>query len=66
MSVVTISSSAAQRPIFAGVDVGGTSIKIGLVDDRGRTIGATKIATRADDAVSIAIAEVNQALSSRG
>ncbi|MCA9103892.1 MAG: ROK family protein [Planctomycetales bacterium] len=64
MSVVTISSSAAQRPIFAGVDVGGTSIKIGLVDDRGRTIGATKIVTRADDAVSVAIAEVNQALRS--
>ena len=64
MSVVTISSSAAQRPIFAGVDVGGTSIKIGLVDDRGRTIGATKIVTRADAAVSVAIAEVNQALRS--
>ena len=34
-----------ERPLFAGVDLGGTSIKIGLVDDRGRTIGATRIPT---------------------
>jgi glucokinase len=32
-------------PWFLGVDVGGTSIKIGLVDDRGQTIGYTSIPT---------------------
>ena len=35
----------AQRPLFAGVDLGGTGIKIGVVDDRGQTIGATRIST---------------------
>ena len=37
----------AQPPLFAGVDVGGTSVKIGLVDDLGRTLGWTTIATDA-------------------
>lgn len=35
----------AKRPLFAGVDVGGTSIKIGLVDDEGRTIAFASIPT---------------------
>ncbi len=35
----------AQRPLFAGVDLGGTGIKIGVVDDQGHTIGATRIPT---------------------
>ena len=30
----------AQRPLFAGVDLGGIGIKIGVVDDRGITFGA--------------------------
>ncbi|MCC9607470.1 ROK family protein [Blastopirellula sp. JC732] len=32
-------------PFFFGVDVGGTNIKIGLVDDEGRTLAYKKIAT---------------------
>lgn len=28
----------AERPFWAGVDLGGTNIKVGLVDDRGRTL----------------------------
>ena len=40
-----ITAEAAERPLFAGVDLGGTSIKIGLVDDRGRTISARRIPT---------------------
>jgi glucokinase len=35
----------SQPPLFLGVDVGGTNIKIGLVDDCGRTLGYTSIAT---------------------
>ncbi|MCO6456723.1 MAG: ROK family protein [Pirellulaceae bacterium] len=35
----------ARRPLYLGVDVGGTGIKIGLVDDLGRTIDFTAIAT---------------------
>ncbi len=35
----------AQAPFFVGVDVGGTSIKIGLVDELGRTLGFSRIPT---------------------
>jgi len=68
--LATTSTAAAQRPLFLGVDVGGTSVKIGLVDDRGRTLGLTKIPTFAerspDDAVrriSAACLEFLQSLS---
>src|SRR5581483_6570893 len=37
----------ARPPIFVGVDLGGTSIKIGIVDDLGRTLGWTSIPTDA-------------------
>jgi glucokinase len=37
--------SIAQKPLFLGIDVGGTSIKIGLVDDQGRPVVRTKIPT---------------------
>ena len=33
----------AKRPLFLGFDVGGTSIKLGLVDDLGRPIARTKV-----------------------
>jgi glucokinase len=35
----------ASPPFFLGVDVGGTGIKIGLVDDNGSTLGFTAIDT---------------------
>lgn len=35
----------AHRPLFLGVDLGGTNIKIGLVDDRGQTLGYESIET---------------------
>lgn len=40
-----IDLAAAQRPLFLGFDVGGTNIKLGVVDDRGRPICHTKIVT---------------------
>ena len=33
-------------PYFAGIDIGGTNIKLGLVDDRGRTIDKSSISTQ--------------------
>jgi len=33
-----IPAAAAKQPLFAGVDLGGTNIKVGLVDDDGRTL----------------------------
>jgi len=35
----------AERPFFLGVDIGGTGIKIGLVDNRGHTLGFTHVPT---------------------
>jgi glucokinase len=35
----------SQKPYFVGVDLGGTNIKVGLVDDLGRTISYLSIAT---------------------
>lgn len=60
--------SAAQAPFFAGVDLGGTNVKIGVVDDLGRTLsyltepteaeqGAEKGAKRMSDALHRAIAD---------
>ncbi len=43
-----ISASQAQRPLFVGIDVGGTFIKFGIVDNAGRTIVADKIPTESD------------------
>jgi glucokinase len=41
--------STSQTPYFFGVDVGGTNIKIGLVDDVGQTLGFEEIETREAD-----------------
>ncbi|MEM9352609.1 MAG: ROK family protein [Planctomycetota bacterium] len=41
-----VSADQAEAPFFAGVDVGGTSIKIGLVDNRGRALAFEAIPTQ--------------------
>lgn len=41
--IVTL--QGAQAPFYFGVDVGGTNIKIGLVDDRGQTLAFDEIET---------------------
>jgi len=33
-----ISAREAKRPLFVGIDLGGTNIKVGLVDDAGRSL----------------------------
>jgi len=40
-----IPASQAERPLLAGIDVGGTNIKIGLVDDLGRTLAYSTLPT---------------------
>ena len=42
-----ITSSEAQHPLFIGADVGGTNIKLGLVDDLGRTLAYHTVPTEA-------------------
>jgi glucokinase len=45
----TISSnSTAQKPFYVGLDVGGTNIKIGIVDDAGQTLAYESIPTEQD------------------
>ena len=50
-----ISAADAQRPIYAGIDVGGTNIKFGLVDDNGLVILEEKIPTESDNGLPDAI-----------
>ena len=60
--------ASAKRPFFLGFDVGGTSIKLGVVDDLGRPVAHTKIVTEEDrgprDAVKRARAAVDEMLRS--
>jgi glucokinase len=51
----------AERPLFLGVDVGGTNIKLGLVDSQGRTIANTKIETHEERGPAEAFGRVRQA-----
>ncbi|MEM7453349.1 MAG: ROK family protein [Planctomycetota bacterium] len=48
-----------STPVFAGVDVGGTNIKIGLVDDDGRTIAHTKFPTQQENGPARAIEQAS-------
>src|SRR5436190_20572742 len=61
---------SAQRPIFLGFDVGGTNIKLGVVDDRGRPVAHTKIVPEEErgprDAVKRARVAVDEMLASIG
>lgn len=52
----------ARPPIFVGVDLGGTSIKIGIVDDIGRTLGWTSIPTDAAAGAEAATQRAGQAI----
>jgi len=60
----------AQRPFFLGFDVGGTNIKLGIVDDLGRPLANTKIATEEEqgprDAVRRARSAVEEMLMTIG
>src|SRR5436190_1322049 len=62
--------ASAQRPLFLGFDVGGTNIKLGLVDDLGRPVAKTKIATEEEhgprDAVKRARLAADEMLGSVG
>jgi glucokinase len=65
-----IDVACAQKPLFLGFDVGGTSIKLGLVDDLGRPLAHTKIDTEEErgprDAVKRARGAVDKMLAQIG
>lgn len=52
----------AKYPLFVGIDVGGTNIKIGVVDDDGNTIDRTAIPTREELGVESAMHRSRDAL----
>jgi glucokinase len=60
--VETATPENFSPPFFVGVDVGGTNIKVGIVDDRGHTIGFTNFSTQSHLSPEVAIADVNEAI----
>jgi glucokinase len=53
---------SAQSPFYAGVDVGGTNIKLGIVDDQGRCCAYHKIATDEEHGAEAAMERAAQTL----
>ena len=62
MSAIEIATERAARPLYLGVDVGGTNIKIGVVDDQGRSVAATAIRTLQERGPGDAIQRVCRAV----
>jgi glucokinase len=52
----------ARAPFFVGVDVGGTNIKVGVVDNDGQPLSWTSIATHAERGPQDAVVRINQAM----
>ncbi len=48
--------------LFVGVDVGGTNIKVGIVDDDGRTVAQTKFPTMADQEPTCSLEKASQSI----
>ncbi len=65
-----ITLAEAELPLFIGIDVGGTNIKLGLIDNRGRTLAyhsvPTEVERGADDAVRRMCEAVNELLNKAG
>ncbi len=57
-----ISAGEARRPLFVGVDVGGTNIKVGVVDDEGRSVGARSIHTAEESGPGDAARRIGEAV----
>jgi glucokinase len=58
----TVNLAEAQAPFFVGVDVGGTNIKMGLVDDLGRTLVYRRIPTQVSDGPEVASQRMGQSV----
>lgn len=57
-----VSPSSAQHPLFLGFDVGGTNIKLGVVDDAGRVVAHTQIPTHEELGAAAAVARAHTAV----
>ncbi len=49
-----------EAPLFAGVDVGGTNVKIGIVDNCGQTVAETKFPTQPDKTPDLAFSQARE------
>ncbi|MDP1561746.1 MAG: ROK family protein [Pirellulaceae bacterium] len=58
MSTQTITREEAIGPFYIGVDVGGTSIKVGVLDDLGRTLAYTSFPTEGEKDTADAIRRI--------
>lgn len=54
--------AAAQRPFYAGVDLGGTNTKIGIVDSTGKVLVHTSISTRVPNGPEAGVQAMGEAL----
>ena len=50
--------SESRRPYFVGVDVGGTNTKVGIVDNEGRILGKSSIATQEEHGPADAVQRI--------
>lgn len=57
-----ISLSEAQKPFFVGIDLGGTNIKVGLVDDLGRSLSWLTIPTEVERGAEDAAQRMGEAV----
>ncbi|MHC4181510.1 MAG: ROK family protein [Planctomycetota bacterium] len=57
-----ISLDEAQAPFFVGLDLGGTNIKVGVVDDTGRPLSWLSVPTEPDKGPEDAAARMGQAV----
>ncbi|MFK8111049.1 MAG: ROK family protein [Rubripirellula sp.] len=57
-----IDLSQAKAPFYWGIDVGGTGIKFGLVDEVGKTLAYEKIPTRESEGPDLAIERVAEVI----
>lgn len=65
-----ITVSEAKRPLFVGIDLGGTSIKFGVIDDLGRPLSWQRMPTQVErgpeDAICRLAAGVREAIDALG
>lgn len=59
-----VALAQAEHPLFVGVDIGGTSIKIGLVDMAGRTLAYRTVVTEPRSGYSAALQRMYTAIGS--
>jgi len=57
-----LSAGDAQPPFFAGIDLGGTNIKLGVVDDLGRPLAWRSIPTEIEDGPEDAARRMGEAV----